>query len=97
VLFRPVGGRLRASTLVFERGTFRDDRIGNLLASRQKSLQAAIASRHVSELVLVRPYQCGTGRRLCVGEFETTDGKLHITFGRSIGRSTFVTVWLGTG
>jgi hypothetical protein len=97
VLFRPVDGRLRASTLVFERGRIRDDRVGNLLARSPKSLQAAIASRYGSELVLVRPYQCRTRGGLCVGEFKTTDARLHVTFGRSIGRSTFVTVWLATG
>jgi hypothetical protein len=97
VLFRPVDGRLRASTLVFERGTFKDDRVGNLLTRRPKSLQARIASRHGNELVLVRPYQCRTRRGLCVGEFKTIDARLHVTFGRSVGRSTFVTVWLATG
>ena len=93
VLFSPVDGRLRARTLVFERGTVRDDRVGNLLARTPKSLQAAIASRYGSELVLVRRYQCRT-RGLCVGEFKTTDASLHVTFGRTIGRSTFVTVWV---
>jgi hypothetical protein len=97
VLFRPVDGRLRASTLVFERGTIRDDRVGNLLSRTPKSLQAAIASRYGTELVLVRPYQCRTRAGLCVGEFKTTAAKFHVTFGRSIGRSTFVTVWLATG
>jgi hypothetical protein len=96
VLFRPVNGRLRASTLVFERGTIRDDRVGNLLSRRPKSLQAAIVSRYASEFELVRPYQCRT-RGLCVGEFKTRDGTLHLTFGRTIGKGTFVTVWLAKG
>jgi hypothetical protein len=85
------------SGLVFERGTIRDDRVGNLLSRTPKSLQAAIASRYGTELVLVRPYQCRTRAGLCVGEFKTTAAKFHVTFGRSIGRSTFVTVWLATG
>jgi hypothetical protein len=97
VLFRPVNGRLRASTLVFERGTIRDDRVGNLLSRSPKSLQAAIVSRYASEFELVRQYQCRTGGGLCVGEFKTRDATLHVTFGRTIGKGTFVTVWLAKG
>jgi hypothetical protein len=94
VLFRPVDGRLRARTLVFERGSIKDERIGDLLSRGSKSLQTAIASSYAGELELVRPYRCRMGGGLCVGEFKTTDATLHVTFGRTIRRSTFVTVWL---
>jgi hypothetical protein len=92
VLFRPVDGRLRAKTLVFEDGSVRDARIGDLLARAPKSLQAAVESRYRGEFELVRSYRCrSTG--LCTGQFKGRNTDLRLTFGRTEGRGTFVTVW----
>jgi hypothetical protein len=92
VLFRPVDGRLRARTLIFEGGSIRDARVGDLLARTPKSLQAAIDSRYGGELQLVRSYRCRYAG-LCTGQFKASDGDLHVTFGRTVRRGTFVTVW----
>jgi hypothetical protein len=88
-----VDGRLRARTLVFEAGSIRDGRIGDLLARRPKSLQAVIESRYGSELQLVRPYRCRSVG-FCTGQFKAKGADLHITFGRTTRRGTFVTVWI---
>jgi hypothetical protein len=92
VLFRPVNGRLLARTLVFEDGPVRDARVGDLLGRTPKSLQAAVESRYRSELELVRSYRCRSGG-LCTGQFRARDGDLHVTFGRTTGHGTFLTVW----
>jgi hypothetical protein len=93
VLFRPVNGRLRARTLVFEAGSIRDARIGDLLARGPESFQAAVQSRYGSQFQLVRSYQCRSAG-LCTGQFKARDADLHVTFGRTVGRGTFVTVWI---
>jgi hypothetical protein len=92
VLFRPVDGRLRARTLVFEGGSVRDARIGELLARAPKSLQAAVESKYGGEFELVRTYRCRSAG-LCTGQFKARDADLRVTFGRTVGRGTFVTVW----
>jgi hypothetical protein len=92
VIFRPVGGRLRAKTLVFEGGSVRDARIGDLLARSPRSLQAAVESKYGREFELVRSYRCRSAG-LCTGEFKARGADLHVTFGRTAGRGTFVTVW----
>lgn len=92
VLFRPVDGRLRAKTLVFEGGSVRDARIGDLLARAPRSLQTAVESRYGSEFELVRSYRCRAAG-LCTGQFKARDADLRLTFGRTAGRGTFLTVW----
>ncbi|MCA1837581.1 MAG: hypothetical protein LC674_02030, partial [Actinobacteria bacterium] len=92
VLFRPVGRRLVARTLVFERGSIHDMRIGELLSPAPRSLQAKMRSSYADEFKLVRPYRCRTAG-LCTGEFRARDAELHITFGRTARRGTFVTIW----
>jgi hypothetical protein len=93
VYFRqPVGGRLLARSLLLESGPIRDARIGNLLGRAPRSLQAAIASVYGDEYELVRPYRLRwTG--LWTGEFEARDSNLHITFGRTTPRGTFIGIW----
>jgi hypothetical protein len=92
VLFRPTGGRLVARTLVFEGGSIRDTRIGDLLAPTPRALQAKVRSTYVDEFTLIRPYRC-RGAGLCTGEFRARSAELHITFGRTAHRGTFLTIW----
>jgi hypothetical protein len=92
VLFRPTGNRLLARTLVFESGSIRDAKIGDLLGRAPRSLQVAVESNYRGVFELVRPYRCRTVG-LCTGEFAARSGGLHLTFGRTSTRGTFVTVW----
>jgi hypothetical protein len=92
VLFQPVGNRLVARTLVFERGSIHDTRIGDLLGPAPESLQAKMRSSYADAFKLVRPYRC-RAVGLCTGEFQARNEELHITFGRSARRGTFLTIW----
>lgn len=92
VLFRPAGNRLLARTLVFESGSIRDAKIGDLLGRSPRSLQLAVESNYSGMFALVRPYRCRTAG-LCTGEFAARSGGLHVTFGRTSRRGTFVTIW----
>jgi hypothetical protein len=92
VLFRSVGRSLVARTLVFESGSIRDTRIGELLALAPRLLQAKMRSDYADEFNLVRPYRCRAAG-LWTGEFQVRAAELHVTFGRTARRGTFVTIW----
>jgi hypothetical protein len=51
-----------------------------------------VESTYGHEFRLVRAYRCRSVG-LCTGEFKAIDGGLHMTFGWTAGRGTFVTVW----
>lgn len=93
VLFRPVNGRLRARTLIFESGSARDVSIGDVLRRTPKGLQSVIESKYANAFVLVRSFRCRSAG-LCTGEFKSVDSSLHLTFGRTARRGTFLTVWI---
>ena len=93
VLFRPVNGSLRARTLVFESGSVRDVSIGDVLSRTSKALESAIESKYGNKFVLARSYRCRSAG-LCTGEFKSTNSNLHLTFGRTARRGTFLTVWI---
>jgi hypothetical protein len=91
VFYRREGSRLRAWSLVFERGPVVDPRLGNILVLRPTRFQAAVRDRYAATFELRKPYRCRSG--LCTGIFDAIEGTLHITFGTTPGRGTFVTVW----
>jgi hypothetical protein len=91
VFYRRREGRLRAWSLVFERGPVVDPRLGNILALRPARFQAAVVERYGDFFELRKPYRCRGA--LCTGIFDAIEGTLHITFGTTAGRGTFVTVW----
>ena len=92
VLFRRSGGVQHAWSIVFERGTVSDVKIGALLQRRSGALQAAIRAGYGETFELLRPYGCKGGRD-CAGEFAARSGSLHITFGTHAARGTWLTVW----
>jgi hypothetical protein len=89
--YRREGSRLRAWSLVFERGPVVDPRLGNVLALRPARFQAAVLERYGDTFELRKPHRCTGG--LCTGIFDAIEGTLHITFGTTRGRGMFVTVW----
>jgi hypothetical protein len=91
VFYRPEGSRLRAWSLVFERGPVVDPMIGNILRLKPRRFQAAVRDHYGHIFELRKPYLCRNG--LCTGIFDEIGGALHITFGITPGRGTFVTVW----
>ena len=91
VIFQRRGRTLRAQTLVFERGTVTDAKAGSLLSQPSTRLQSTIKSRYSGAFELLHPLTCKHG--LCSGEFEATDTSVHLTFGSTRTRGTFITVW----
>jgi hypothetical protein len=90
VIFRPSGGIERAWSIVFERGTVRDLKIGDVLQP-SVALQNAILDKHGAVFRLVRPYACRN--RECVGEFAARNGPIHLTFGTQPVTATWLTIW----
>jgi hypothetical protein len=93
VLFRRSGGRLRAGTIVFERGTVVDAKVGRLLEQRPRDLQAKVRRAYGDVFKLARPYKCVQAR--CVGVLAAKAGRIHLTFGSTAARGTFLTIWEG--
>ena len=91
VIYRQREGRLRAWSLVFERGPVIDPRLGNVLALQSTRFQAAVRDGYGDTFELTKPYRCRSG--LCTGIFDAIEGSLHITFGTTARRGTFITVW----
>jgi hypothetical protein len=91
VFYRRDGNRPRAWSIVFERGRVVDPKIGNILALKPTRFQAAVLERYGDFFELRKPYRCRGG--LCTGIFDAIEGTMHITFGTTPGRGTFVTVW----
>jgi hypothetical protein len=89
--YRREGNRLRAWSIVFEGGPVVDPRLGNVLALKPTQFQAAVRNRYADTYELRKPYRCRNG--MCTGIFDAIEGALHITFGVTPGRGTFVTVW----
>jgi hypothetical protein len=90
VIFRPNSGVQRAWSIVFERGSVRDVKVGDLL-QRSPALQQAIFDKYDSRFRLIRPYACK--QKLCVGGFAARDGALHLTFGTQRITGTWLTIW----
>jgi hypothetical protein len=84
--------RFRATSIVFERGPLVDRKLGSVLALTPTRFQTAVEDRYGDHFVLVRPYRCRS-KGLCTGVFDSRDGRLHITFGRTGQRGTFITMW----
>ncbi len=91
VLFQRSGGSLRATTVVFERGPVVDSRAGSLLIRRPPELQSILRSRYDGSLVLIRPYKCR--QSICTGEFAFPRSGVHLTFGSTHDRGTFLSLW----
>jgi hypothetical protein len=91
VFYRCEGSRFRAWSLVFERGPVVDPRLGNILALKPTRFQAAVREHYGDIFEVRKPYRCRGS--LCTGIFDEIEGTLHITFGITPGRGTFVTVW----
>ena len=91
VIFQRRSGTLRAQTLVFERGTVTDAKAGSLLSQTSTRLQSTIKSRYGSAFELVHRLTCKD--TLCSGEFAAADTSVHLTFGSTRTRGTFITVW----
>lgn len=94
LIFRRAGGTLRAQTLVVESGIVIDRKVGNLLQPSRR-LQSAVLARYANVFELLRPLACTDGG--CVGEFASAGAALHITFGSTKGRGTFVSIWKPVG
>lgn len=93
VLFRRAAGRLVARTVVLQDPRLTEAKTGRLLQRSPRRIQAAIAAAYRGQYELVRSYRCRTPT-LCSGEFSSTDGTRHVTFGRTAGGARFVTIWL---
>jgi hypothetical protein len=93
VIYRRREGRLRAVSLVFERGPLVDPRLGNILALKSTRFQAVVRDRYGDTFELARPYRCRFHGQ-CTGTFDAIRGGLHVTFGTTARRGTFITVWL---
>jgi hypothetical protein len=92
LLFRRSHGLQRVQTIVFERGTVIDPKVGNVLRLRPARLQSAIRSGYGNAFELIRPFGCTHAE--CIGEFTPAPGGgVAITFGSTKTRGTFVTVW----
>jgi hypothetical protein len=92
LLFRRSHGLQRVQTIVFERGTVIDPKVGNVLRLRPARLQSAIRSGYGNAFELIRPFGCTHTE--CIGEFTPAPGGgVAITFGSTKTRGTFVTVW----
>jgi hypothetical protein len=91
--FRRVGGRFSAEAIVLQDVTLVETRIGRILRLSPGQIQARIAGAYGSQYKLIRPYRCRAGD-LCSGEFETTGGAWHVTFGRVVSGARFLTIWL---
>lgn len=90
VIFRPSGGAERAWSIVFERGTVRDLKIGDVLQP-SAAFQHAILDKYGTVFRLVRPYACKN--KECVGEFAARNGPIHLTFGTQPVTATWLTIW----
>jgi hypothetical protein len=90
--FWRAGGRFRARSIVLQDVALTETRTGRILRGSPAQIQARIARAYGSQYQLVRPYRCRTGH-LCSGEFETTSGAWHVTFGRVITGERFLTIW----
>jgi len=90
VIFRPSGGTERAWSIVFERGTVRDLKIGDVLQP-SAAFQHAILDKYGTVFRLVRPYACKN--KECVGEFAARNGPIHLTFGTQPVTATWLTIW----
>jgi hypothetical protein len=91
IIFQRRRRTLRAQTLVFERGTVTDAKAGSLLSQTPARLQSTIESRYGSAFELLHRLTCKHG--LCSGEFGAADTSVHLTFGSTTTRGTFITVW----
>jgi hypothetical protein len=91
VIFRPIGGVERASSIVFERGPVRDVKLGDLLGRSSPTLQSAVLKGYGDTFRLVRPYKCQ--KWFCVGDFAQRSGRLRLTFGTQPKLGTWVTVY----
>jgi hypothetical protein len=90
VIFRRSGGVERAWSIVFERGSVRDAKIGDLL-QRSGALQDAVLAHYGTTFRLVRSYGCK--RTGCSGEFAPRNGVIHLTFGTQPASGTWLTIW----
>ncbi len=91
VIFRRNAGVDRAWSIVFERGSVRDVKIGDLL-QRSGDLQDAILAHYGTTFRLARPYACKNTRE-CSGEFAARNGLIHLTFGTQPVTRTWLTIW----
>jgi hypothetical protein len=91
VIFRRSGGVERAWSIVFERGSVRDVKVGDLL-QRSAALQKAVIAQYGTTFRLVRSYAC-KHRTECSGEFAARNGSIHLTFGTQAVSGTWLTIW----
>jgi hypothetical protein len=91
VLFRRSGGVERAWSIVFERGSIREVKLGDVLQRRPAAFQAAVLARYGATFRLLRRYTCKRGA--CVGELAPRTGSIHLTFGTQRVTGTWLTVW----
>jgi hypothetical protein len=91
VLFRRRGGVERAWSIVFERGSIRDVKLGDVLQRRSGAFQAAVLTQYGTTFRLLRRYACKRGA--CVGELAPRTGSIHLTFGTQRVTGTWLTVW----
>ena len=90
VIFRRSGGVERAWSIVFERGSVRNAKVGDLL-QRSGGLQDAVLTHYGTTFRLVRSYGCK--RTGCSGEFAARSGVIHLTFGTQPASGTWLTIW----
>jgi hypothetical protein len=92
VLFRRSGGVQRAWSIVFERGSIRDVKLGDVLQRRSGAFQTAVLARYGNTFRLLRGYACKS-EGACVGELAPRSGSVHLTFGTQRVTGTWLTVW----